>query len=148
MITMYKKVLLRERKRHTARRVASARYVALSNGGGDTPSSPGRGGTPPTIQTWPGGYPPHHPDLAGGGNPPPCPDLGWGTPPPVQVWTDTQSQNIIFPHPSDAGGKRKCIENSAFLGSFTIYLLTLSDSSTDSNVGMSSTLSIRCSKWI
>ena len=26
------KVLLRERKRHTARRVASARYVALSSG--------------------------------------------------------------------------------------------------------------------
>ena len=29
-----KKVLLRERKRHTARRVASARYAALCNGGG------------------------------------------------------------------------------------------------------------------
>ena len=32
----HKKVLLRERKRHTARRVASARYAALSRG--DTPS--------------------------------------------------------------------------------------------------------------
>ena len=31
---IYKKVLLRERKRHTARRVASARYAALCNGGG------------------------------------------------------------------------------------------------------------------
>ena len=29
-----KKVLLRERKRHTARRIASARYSALSPGGG------------------------------------------------------------------------------------------------------------------
>ena len=32
-----KKVLLRERKRHNARRVASARYAALSNGGGGVP---------------------------------------------------------------------------------------------------------------
>ena len=83
-----KKVLLRERKRHTTRPVASARCAALSNGGeGGTPFSPGRGGYPhhpdlawvpptiqtwlrylPTIQTWPGGYSrflPHHPDLAG-----------------------------------------------------------------------------------
>ena len=84
-----KKVLLRERKRHTACRVASARYAG---GGGvvprpvmvgvphpvmvggvthpvmvrGTPSSHGGGGVPPTIQTWPGGYPryPHHSDLA------------------------------------------------------------------------------------
>ena len=49
-----KKVLLRERKRHTARRVASTPYVVLT-------------GYPP-ILTWPGGYP------AGG-----VPDLG--TPP-------------------------------------------------------------------
>ena len=34
---------MRERKRHTARHVASARYAALSNGGGR--------------------YPLHHPDL-------------------------------------------------------------------------------------
>ena len=33
-ININKKVLLRERKRHTARRVASARYAALCNGGG------------------------------------------------------------------------------------------------------------------
>ena len=35
--TQNKKVLLRERKSHTARRVASARYAALSNGGGGNP---------------------------------------------------------------------------------------------------------------
>ena len=68
---IHKKVLLRERKRHTARRVASARYAVLSNGGypiqswvggvphpvlaGGTPSSPGGWGYP--IQSWPGGYP-------------------------------------------------------------------------------------------
>ena len=39
-----KKVLLRERKRHTARRVASARYAALSRGGGVP--YPRVGGTP------------------------------------------------------------------------------------------------------
>ena len=94
----YKKVLLRERKRHTARRVASARYAALSNGGGaggyPIQSWWGEGGTPiqswwgvpkgtthhpdlargypgypPTIHTWTG-VPPHHPHLAG----------SWGTP--------------------------------------------------------------------
>ena len=58
-----KKVLLRERKRHTAHRVASARYAALSHGWG--------GGTP------------HHPDLVWGGPwvPPPS-KLRLGTPPP------------------------------------------------------------------
>ena len=83
-----KKVLLRERKRHTARCVASARYAALSNGGGGGVPHPVMmgvvphpvmvGGTPgsPPIQTWDGvplqtcdGVPPH-------------PDLEQGTPPP------------------------------------------------------------------
>ena len=76
-----KKVLLRERKRHTARRVASACYAGEGGfsiqswwgGGGGTPSSHG-GGYP--IQVMVGGTPsshgggtpstPHHPDLAGG----------------------------------------------------------------------------------
>ena len=154
-----KKVLLRERKRHTARRVANARYA----GGGDTPSSHGGGypiqswwvggyhpvmvkGTPSShgrgylIQSWwvggtpgnpprPGwGTPPpsrygrgtpllHHPELAGvppstiqtwfGYPPPPRPSRpGWGTPPPVEVWTNKQTENSTFPHPSVAGGKK------------------------------------------
>ena len=58
-----KKVLLRERKRHTARRVASARYADLSRGG--TPSHV-RGG---------GGYP--VPCLGGG-----TPSHAWGGTPP------------------------------------------------------------------
>ena len=84
---------------NTARRAASARYAALSNGGGvprvpPSPSRPGRGGTPGT---------PHHPDLAGvpptiqtwlGYPPPPSrpvwgtphPRLGMGYPPTTQTW--------------------------------------------------------------
>ena len=52
--TINKKVLLRERKRHTARRVASTPYVVLT------------------------GYPPSRPDLTGGGGYPAggIPDLG------------------------------------------------------------------------
>ena len=77
-----KKVLLRERKRHTARRlaVASACYA----GGGVTPSQVQEGGTPSQVwggyptpgqkggtlsQVW-GGYP--IPGLGGGGYPVPC----------------------------------------------------------------------------
>ena len=82
-----KSVLLRERKRHTARRVASAPSVALSpDGGGEEgrvpPSSadgrylypvPLGGGVPPSIPD--GGY--LHPVMTGGT--PSCPD-GVGTP--------------------------------------------------------------------
>ena len=71
-----KKVLLRERKRHTARRVASARYAALSNGW--------VGGVPPTIQTWPG-YPP---------------PLGWGTPPPSRPGRVPPTPGMGYPPPS------------------------------------------------
>ena len=87
-----------------------------------------RGGTPPTC-TWEGGPPSRpgkgycRPATWEGGTPPawiwegvpPCLDLGRGyppcqpgmvvPPPPVEVWTDTQSETITFPHPSDAGGK-------------------------------------------
>ena len=65
----HKKVLLRERKRHTARRVVSTPPVVLTG----YPARPGWGGT----QVW---YP-LHPDLAGG-----VPYLGTpqqGTPPPA-----------------------------------------------------------------
>ena len=77
-----KKVLLRERKRHTARRVARARYAALMVGGG-------RGSTYPDLGFV--GYPwvpsPPHPDLGphldggGGIQATPHPDLGWWYPP-------------------------------------------------------------------
>ena len=60
-------VLLRERKRHTARRVASTPSVVLTGGGGVPHPRSRQGGTP--------------------------------------TWTDTQTENITFPHPSDAGGK-------------------------------------------
>ena len=77
-----KKVLLRERKRHTTRRVASARYAALCNGGeGCTPSQvggypiQGLGGGVPHLRCR--GYP-----TSGLGTPPHHPDLGWGTPRP------------------------------------------------------------------
>ena len=56
------KVILRERKRHTARRVASARYAALCNGEGGQ----GEGG----LEM---GYPPRH-------RVPPRHVWTWGTP--------------------------------------------------------------------
>ena len=73
----HKKVLLRERKRHTARRVASTRYAALSN--------------PDLV----GGVP--HPDLVGGypGYPP---ELGWGTP-RTGMGYPPQTLNWVPPRP-------------------------------------------------
>ena len=65
-----KRVILRERKRHTARRVASARYAGW---GGGTPSSHGGGGVTPSSHG--GGYL---------GYPPPS-RPGWGTP-TIQTW--------------------------------------------------------------
>ena len=110
-IMIHKKVLLRERKRYTARRVASARYAALSNGGGGGEGLPHPlldrgypiqswlGGGEYPIQSWlegvtplsrPGmGYPP----IQTWDGVPLCPDLGWGTLPgqldgipPIQTW--------------------------------------------------------------
>ena len=95
-----KKVFLRERKRHTASRIASARYAALSNGWGEggSPDTPA-----PSIQTWSGrgvpsptihpgqvrGYPRYPSTIQtwSGGTPgnPHNPELGWGTP-PTQTW--------------------------------------------------------------
>ena len=102
-----RKVLLRERKRHTARRVASL------GGGGGTPTWP-RGYLPqlgvPTLagvtylswgrgtylgqgaHTLAGGY------LHQGGT-----HLGWDGVPPGCEQTDA-CENSTFPHPSDAGG--------------------------------------------
>ena len=106
----YKKVLLRERKRYTARRVSSARYA----GGVPRPRSGGTssqvwGGTPSQVWGVPhprsGGYP--IPGLGGypvpgpGGVPHPrsggrevCqPDLEWGTPP----WLDLGWGTPLWP---------------------------------------------------
>ena len=91
---------------HTARRVASVRYAALSpdwgcihpdGGGGGTPSSPAQGGHP--IQSWTGV--PHPADGAGGGETPwdgVPPSAGWDTtPPPPQMWTDRHLWKQYFP---------------------------------------------------
>ena len=78
-IVLNKKVLLRERKRHTARCAASARYADLSWTGG-CPIQPGEGGVYPIqsqIWTWDGVHPPSGPRT---GYPPPPIHLGWGTP--------------------------------------------------------------------
>ena len=45
------------------------------------------------------GVPPLRPD----GVPPSVGGLGYNPPP---VWTDTQTENITFPHPSDAGDNK------------------------------------------
>ena len=114
IISKNKKVLLRERKRHTARRIASGRYA----GRGGTPSSHG-GGVPPSSHG--GGYP--IPGLVGGVPQPvprvtcpPHPDLRWGTPSPIhRPWMGyvpthlppphkcEQTENVTFPHPSGGG---------------------------------------------
>ena len=114
-----KKVLLRERKRHTARCVSSARYAGVGvpsprSGGwylvpglGDYPVPGSRGGYPiPGLGGYPipcpGGVP--HPDLVGGY--PPEPEMGY---PPRNVNRQTfPSINITFPRTTYAGGKNRC----------------------------------------
>ena len=108
-----KKVLLRESKRPTARRAASARYAGgglypiqswwgvprvpptIKTWLGGTPSSHGRGvpppsrpgmGYPPPFKPGMGTPPPSRPEM--GYPPPPPTDLGRGNPPP-ESWTDT-----------------------------------------------------------
>ena len=82
-------------------------------GGGGTPSSSGQGvphpvldeGTPsrpgmvypPLFQTW-DGIPPSGPGIGYTLSRP-----GMEYPPALKVWTDTQSETITFPRPSDAG---------------------------------------------
>ena len=79
--------------RHTACRIASAVYAALSNGWGvpqvpPPPSRPGMGYPPPPPPRPGTGY--HHPDL-GWGTPPPktwdrVPPHTWDRVPPTQTW--------------------------------------------------------------
>ena len=113
----YKKVLLRERKRHTAHWVVSA-HSAVCLGEGGT-SVPAEGVTP--VLFWSGGipvlgYPP--PPVGTGVHPPPGQDWGtprkdlgpetwertwdWGT--PLRVWTDRHLWKQYLPHPLHAGG--------------------------------------------
>ena len=98
-----KKVLLRERKRHTARRVASTPYVVLTGYPPRQGMPPGQG-TPPAREPPRPGYPP--PGWTWQGTPPAAPwhsgkccKALWdtGTPP---LWTDRRTdtcQNITFP---------------------------------------------------
>ena len=107
-----KKVLLRECKRHTARRVVNTPSVVLT---GYPPHPDLAGGVPPG-RVPPPGYPPTRvppcqgipPWLDLAGYPPPptsCPMafwemlqsiMGYGYP-PLRVWTDKQSEAITFP---------------------------------------------------
>ena len=100
----HKKVLLRERKRHTARRVASTPYVVLS-GYPPTRVPPTR--VPPCQGTPPAGPGRVPPSLAGPGRVPPWLPHGilgnvakhygiWGTPPCGQ-WTDRQTRVKTLP---------------------------------------------------
>ena len=77
-----KKVLLRERKRHTDRRVASTRYAVLVGGGtylgGWVPTLGGGGGTYPR---WGGTYPGWGVPTLGRG----VPTLGGGVGTPIQT---------------------------------------------------------------
>ena len=73
------------------------------------PSRPGWG--TPTIKTWPG----YHPTIQTWLGYPPPSRPGWGIPshpdlagvPPIEVWTDKQTENSTFNHPSDAGSNKK-----------------------------------------
>ena len=123
IIFQNKKVLLRERKRHTARRIASTCYAALSHPdlvgrypiqtwSGGTPSRPGWG-VPwvlPTIQTWSGvpQVPPtiwtwdgEPPDLRWGTTPPRpgtgYPQPGMGYPPTIQTWDGVPLPEMGYP---------------------------------------------------
>ena len=97
-----KKVLLRERKRHTARRVASTPYVVLT---GYPPSWPGQGGTmtryPPRAGYPPAGSPPRLPHGILGNV---AEHYGIWVPP---LWTDRQTRVKTLPsrRTKYAGGK-------------------------------------------
>ena len=81
-ISNNKKVLLRECKRHTVRRIASGRYAALSpdwGGGGEGHPYPDLDGGPHVSPSGPGmGYPLSGPEI---GLPPH--QEGWGCPRPT-----------------------------------------------------------------
>ena len=106
-----KKVLLRERKRHTARRVVSTPSVVL-------PGSPRGGGQvpPPGVRYPPRGvrYPPGGSGTPPGGSGTPLPQGGTrsGTPPPygqTDGWMEGQTCVKTLPsrHTTYAGGKKR-----------------------------------------
>ena len=135
--TFYKKVLLRERKRHTARRVVSTPSVVLPGGGGTRSGTPRGGGTqsgtPPGGLPGPpgGGVPGQVPPGRGGtqsgtpggvpGQVPPLLPHGilgnvakhygiWVPPLWTDRWMDGRTdacQNITFPRTPYAGGKKR-----------------------------------------
>ena len=123
--------------RDTARCVASACFADQSPDGGEGgyPIQSLTGGYP--IQSWMGGTLSSSgqgptSSLDGGRGTLPHPDLGWGYPPsggccpPLPIWTwdgvpppashkCEQTENITFPHPSDAGGKNTgAVSNTRF----------------------------------
>ena len=98
-LTFNKKVLLRERKRHTARRVASTRCAALSNPNmvGGVPGPRSRGVPRPRS----GGY--SVPSLGGRGVPSPrsggTPSKVWGVSHPDLVWGGYSGYPLPLPGP-------------------------------------------------
>ena len=178
-----KKILLRERKRHTARRVLSTPYVVLTGyppqpgyppagyPPGRVPPHPGyppgrvppqprypqAGYPPPPPRVPPPGYPPRldlagYPPPAGPGRvPPPRLDLagyppvlphgilgnvakhyGIRVPPPPPRCE--QTENITFPHPSDAGGNytyRLCVRHRQYFNIMSMATDCLTDRQTD-----------------
>ena len=92
---MNKKVLLCEHKRHTTRRVASARSVALSPDGLGVPHPVLDGGLPHPV--FDGGYPIQswrlaHPVLDGY----PPPGSGMEYPPPTWTWDEIPPPNLVL----------------------------------------------------
>ena len=133
-----KKVLLRERKRHTTRHVAIA--ISCYSGGGGGPLTKmffpslnmyqAKSGVKNFFLCWDQVPPPENL------RPPPTLKI-WD---PPQVWIDTQSENITSRHPSDAGGNKQvliswplviiqvfnpCIVTCGILGTEVVLLLPL-----------------------
>ena len=53
---------------------------------------------------------------------------GTGVPHPPKVWSAKQTENITFPHPSDAGGNQKVIGiHFAGLNVYTLLIVTRKD---------------------
>ena len=135
--SVYKKVLLRGRKRHTPPLRSKCSICCPIPGGDPIPVqgvplpwpggySPGKGpgtshwGTPrkdmgPVEVLWDGdGVPPERTGPV---------EVLWdgdevNPPPPPPVWTDKQTETTTFPHPLDAGGKYWCRSRSLHCSSF------------------------------